>query len=186
MSDAGGGLALFAAGSALLAWWSRKPLRHPGSHGFYRFFAWECILALVVINRRPWGEDPLSPHQLASWPLLLASIGLAAAGYGALRASGSGRAGGADGSLYAWESTSALVTSGVFAHIRHPMYASLLALAWGAFLQAPSWPGVALAAAATLFLLLTALADERECLTWFGEPYAAYMQRTRRFVPGVF
>jgi len=66
----------FVAGSALLLWLSRRPLRQPGSHGFYRFFAWECILGLVVINRPVWGEDPYSPHQFASWLLMLASIGL--------------------------------------------------------------------------------------------------------------
>jgi protein-S-isoprenylcysteine O-methyltransferase Ste14 len=34
---------------------------------------------------------------------------------------------------------------------------------------------------------LTATADERECLAWFGQSYADYMRRTpRRFVPGVF
>ncbi len=37
---------LILAGSLLVAWLSRRPLRHPGSHGFYRFFAWEGILVL--------------------------------------------------------------------------------------------------------------------------------------------
>ena len=31
----------------IISWTS---LHHPDSHGFYRFFAWETILALVVIN----------------------------------------------------------------------------------------------------------------------------------------
>lgn len=180
-----GGLALFAAGSAVFLWLSRKPLRHPGSHGFYRFFAWEGILALVVMNRGPWGEDPFSPHQMVSWLLMLASIMLAVAGRAGI-AQGAAGGGRSDGALYEWERTTALVTSGVFAYIRHPMYASLLALAWGACLQAPSWPGAAVAAGASLFLVFTAIADERECLAFFGQPYADYMRRTRRFVPGVF
>ena len=41
-------LTLFLAGSAAIVWLSRKPLRKPGSHGFYRFFAWEAILGLIV------------------------------------------------------------------------------------------------------------------------------------------
>jgi protein-S-isoprenylcysteine O-methyltransferase Ste14 len=183
VSIGGTELALFAAGSAVLAWLSRKPLRHPGSHGFYRFFAWEGILALVVMNRGPWGEDPFSPHQMASWLLMLASIALALAGHGALRAAGKADASRGDGSLYAWEGTTALVTAGIFAYIRHPMYASLLALNWGAFLQAPGWLGGAVAMAATVFIVLTARADERECLAWFGQPYADYMRRTRMFIP---
>ncbi|NJD23825.1 MAG: isoprenylcysteine carboxylmethyltransferase family protein [Betaproteobacteria bacterium] len=182
MSEAATGIALFAAGSAVLAWLSRKPLRHPGSHGFYRFFAWEGILAVVVMNRGPWGEDPFSPHQIASWLLMLASISLALAGYGGLRAA-RGSGGRADGSLYDWEKTGALVTSGVFAHIRHPMYTALLLLAWGAFMQAPGWAGAAAATTTSVCLYLTARADERECLAWFGPAYTDYMRRTRMFVP---
>lgn len=178
-------LLLFAAGSAVIAWLSRKPLRHPGSHGFYRFFVWEGILALVVMNRNAWGMDPYSVHQLISWPLLFCSIALVVLGIVGLIKRGrvTGERGG--DALYEWEKTTVLVTTGIFAHIRHPMYASLLALTWGAFFQAPSWLGAALALSASLFLLLTALADERECLDYFGAPYADYMKRTRRFIPGV-
>ena len=178
---------LILAGSVVVAWLSRRPLRYPGSHGFYRFFAWEGILALYVVNREPWGMDPFSPHQMISWLLLLASIALVALGAAALLARGTAGAARSDGALYGWERTTALVTTGIFAHIRHPMYASLLALAWGIFFQGPSWPGLAVATVSSFFLWLTATADERECLAWFGRPYADYMRRTpRRFLPGVF
>lgn len=179
-------LQLFAAGSAVIAWFSRKPLRHPGSHGFYRFFVWEGILALFVMNRNAWGMDPYSVHQLISWPLLFGSIALVALGIIALIKGGRATGERTGGGFYEWEKTTALVTTGIFAHIRHPMYASLLALTWGAFFQAPSWTGVAIALPATLFLLLTVRADERECLAYFGTAYAEYMRRTRRFIPGVF
>lgn len=178
---------LFAAGSVLIIWLSRKPLRHPGSHGFFRFFAWEGILALVVMNRQGWGENPLAPHQIVSWVLLIASIVLVILGAAKLHAQGSAAAARADHALYEFEKTTVLVTSGIFANIRHPMYASLLALAWGVFFQAPSWPGIAVAAVSSIFLGLTASADERECLLYFGQPYADYMQRTpRRFFPGIY
>jgi protein-S-isoprenylcysteine O-methyltransferase Ste14 len=36
------------------------------------------------------------------------------------------------------------------------------------------------------FLIATAVAEERENLASFGAPYAAYMKRTRRFVPFLF
>jgi protein-S-isoprenylcysteine O-methyltransferase Ste14 len=179
-------LLAFCAGSLLLIWLSRKPLRHPGSHGFYRFLAWECMLALIILNRRPWGEDPFSAHQMIAWVLLLASIFLVVAAVRSLRQAGKSAAHRSDDALYEFEKTTQLVSEGIFRHIRHPMYASLLALAWGAFFQAPSWAGGSLVAAASLFLLLTALSDEKECLAYFGEAYADYMQRTRRFIPGLF
>lgn len=176
----------FLAGTAIIAWFSRKPLRHPGSHGFYRFFAWEGILALVLMNRNAWGMDPLSMHQLASWPLLICSLVLVAQGMTALVRFGRVADGRPGRGLYEWEKTTSLVTTGVFAYIRHPMYASLLALTWGTFLQAPSWTGGLVALPVSLFLVLTALADERECLSYFGAAYADYMRQTWRFIPGVF
>jgi len=177
---------LFALGSALIVWWSRKPLSKPGSHGFYRFFAWEAILALLVLNHHIWGDDPYSPHQLTSWLLMLISIALVVVGVLTLKRDGAPGEQRSDGSFYEFEKTTQLVSHGIFAYIRHPMYASLLALAWGAFFQDPSLTGTLCAGVATLALWLTAKTDERECLAYFGEAYARYMQRTKRFIPYLF
>lgn len=176
----------FLAGSAVLIWLSRKPLRQPGSHGFYRFFAWECILVLVVRNLAIWGDDPLAPHQLLSWSLLIASIALVVAGIRTLQANGRAQGKRDDASLYEWEKTEALVTHGIFAWIRHPMYASLLALTWGAYFKDPGLGGLPFALIGSACLLTTALADEKECLAHFGQPYTDYMQRSKRFIPGLF
>jgi protein-S-isoprenylcysteine O-methyltransferase Ste14 len=173
----------FIAGSAVLLWLSRKPLRMPGRHGFYRFFAWEGILGLIVLNHEVWGKAPFSPHQITSWILMLTSIFLVASAVRLLRRLGQADTHREDGSLYEFEKTTQLVTSGIFKYIRHPMYASLLALAWGAYFQNPSWIGSGIAAVTSFFLLLTAKADEAECLDYFGPPYAAYMQQSKRFIP---
>jgi protein-S-isoprenylcysteine O-methyltransferase Ste14 len=173
----------FAAGTAVLVWLSRKPLSTPGRHGFYRFFAWEAILGLVVLNHKEWGEQPFSPHQMASWLLMLTSIFLVISAVRQLKGKGQANTERDDAALYEFEKTTQLVTSGIFRYIRHPMYASLMALAWGAYCQNPSWPGAAIAGFASICLLLTAKADETECLAYFGEPYAAYMKTTRRFIP---
>ena len=186
MSDLTLDLTLFLTGSGVIAWLSRKPLGKPFSHGFYRFFAWEAILGLVVLNHRVWGNDPFSPHQLASWGLMLISISLVTAGVSTLRSHGAANAHRKDSSFYEFEKTTRLVTNGIFGYIRHPMYASLLALAWGAYCQNPNPVGTLVAGAASGFLWLTAVTDERECLAYFGPAYADYMQRTRRFIPYLF
>lgn len=77
------------------------------------------------------------------------------------------------------------MTTGIYAYIRHPLYSSLLFLAWGVFFKAPGWAGAGLAAEATLALVFTALADEAGCIEYFGEQYRDYMRRTKRFVPFV-
>ena len=114
------------------------------------------------------------------------SIALAVVGVRTLRREGHTNPMRNDDALFSWEKTDQLVTTGIFAHIRHPMYASLLALTWGAFMQQPGWWGALIAAIGSIFLLLTAQTDERECRAWFGQQYCAYMHRTRRFVPYIY
>lgn len=174
---------IFLAGTAFFTWISRHALRNPRSHGFYRFIAWECMLALVLVNFPMWTVDPFSVRQLVSWLLLAASISLAIHAVQLLKRIGRPGSERTEAELFGFEKTSSLVTSGAFRYIRHPMYAALLYLAWGAFLKDITPLSAALTAAASVALFLTAWRDEAECLAHFGEAYAAYMQTTKRFVP---
>jgi len=176
----------FVISSVCLVCVSRKSLLHPSAHGFYRFFAWECILALVLLNISYWFKDPFSLNQIVSWVFLIVSIILVVIGVHLLRKIGKPNRDRADDKLIAFEKTSSLVTVGAYKYIRHPLYSSLLFLAWGAFLKQLSWPGLALALFSTLFLFLTAKRDEAECLAHFGDAYRAYMKGTRRFIPFLF
>lgn len=178
-------LALFAVGSVGLLGVSWKSLRVVRSHGFYRFFAWEAILALILINGRVWFSDPLSARQIASWSLLLVSLVLLAQGLH-LIAAGKLDSRREDETLFSFEKTSALVTTGIYRHIRHPLYGSLLFLAWGAFLKGMTWYSACVVVGATVCLVATAKADEVECVRYFGAPYERYMERTKMFVPLLF
>ena len=177
----------FVGLSGTLIYISRASLRAPGSHGFYRFFAWECILTLILLNIEVWFRAPLAWHQLVSWVLLIVCLVPLYFGVRTLIARGKPvplRE--SEPQLLAFEKTSDLVTTGIYRYIRHPLYSSLLLLAWGAFFKAPAWPGGLLAMASTLFLYATARADEMECLRFFGQEYRAYMDHTKRFVPYIF
>jgi protein-S-isoprenylcysteine O-methyltransferase Ste14 len=177
----------FIIASAVLVFISHSSLRHPRSHGFFRFFAWEAMLALFLMNVDYWLIDPLAWHQLIAWILLIACIVPVFWGTLLLKKSGKpvkSRPG--DPSLLAFEKTSSLVTSGIYKYIRHPLYSSLLLLAWGIFFKFPSWLGILLALLTTFFLYFTARADEAECTSFFGPVYPEYMRNTRRFIPFVF
>ena len=177
----------FVVATILLVYISRTSLRQPGSHGFYRFFAWECILLLFLLNIEKWYVNPFSWHQLISWTLLFASIAPLIFGVRTLRKRGKPtKERSNDPSLYAFEKTSTLVTTGVYAYIRHPLYSSLLLLTWGIFFKDLRLPGTALALVATTFLFATARADERECIQFFGAEYQEYMKHTKRFIPFLF
>jgi protein-S-isoprenylcysteine O-methyltransferase Ste14 len=166
---------IFIFGSVIILWFSWKPLRKPGSHGFYRFFAWEAILGLFVLNVRDWFVNPFAWHQLISWVLLFVS--LVPIIYGVLLLRNLGKP------TDALEATTRLVTNGIFHFIRHPLYASLLYLAWGIFFKSPSLLEGLIAAVTTAFLYATARADENECLVKFGDEYASYMKQTKMFIP---
>jgi protein-S-isoprenylcysteine O-methyltransferase Ste14 len=165
----------FIFGSLLIVAISWTSIWNPTSHGFYRFFAFEAILGLLVTNAEAWFREPLSPLHLLSWLSLVGSIVLAVQGFWFLV-----RAGKPSGYF---ENTTELVTSGPYRAIRHPLYGSLLLLAWGAFLKDISPLSIVLAIIATGMLIATAKVEEKANLRKFGEAYARYTHETKMFLP---
>jgi protein-S-isoprenylcysteine O-methyltransferase Ste14 len=113
---------VIVVGSLSIVWLSRRSLLHPASHGFSRFFAFEAILALVVLNAPLWFVHPFSVQQIASWLLLFASVVLAVWGVVLLRRFGGSRRTIKGAPIFEWESTDSLVTTGIYRYVRHPMY----------------------------------------------------------------
>jgi len=175
-----------ALGTGLVLALSWRSLARPGVHGFYRFFAFESLLVLIVVNAGAWFVEPLAARQLVSWCLLAISAFLAVHGYRLLRVVGRPVRSEEGGTNLSFENTSVLVTAGAYRWIRHPMYASLLLLGCGAALKRLSAPSLALAACAALFLYATAKVEERENLERFGAAYREYAERNRMFVPYLF
>ncbi len=177
----------FVVGSVILAAISWKSLRHPGSHGFYRFFAWESIFALITLNVPIWFKNWLAWYQIVSWILLIVCLVPLIFGVQSLRTHGKpNKDERPDPQLLAFERTTKLVTSGIYKFIRHPLYSSLLLLGWGVFFKSPSQDGITLVLIATLLLNATAKADEVECIQTFGRDYQEYMKRSKMFIPYVF
>lgn len=178
-------LAAFVIASAVIVRGTWPSLRGWRNHGLWRLFAFEAIVLLVLVNMDSWFDEPLALHQLVSWLVLGLSVALAVSGVYTLHSQGKPGAARADPSLIGVERTTRLVTDGVYRHIRHPMYSSLLFLAWGAFFKSFSWFALILVLVATLALVATAWAEEGENCQFFGPAYRAYMGRTKRFIPYV-
>lgn len=166
----------------ILSW---KSLSRIKSHGFYRFFSFESILWLILSNYRYWFDDPLAVNQLFSWSFLFVALYLVLAGVWMMKIKGKQQKG-RDEVLFAFEETTQLVDTGIFKYIRHPLYASLIFLTWGICLKNPTIETIVIATISTVFLHLTAIHDEQECLAYFGEKYGLYMKRTKRFIPFLF
>jgi protein-S-isoprenylcysteine O-methyltransferase Ste14 len=178
-----------SAGLILLSWRSLQTSR---SHGFARFFAWEALAALILLNVTKWFADPFTPRHVLSWLLLLGAIPVALHGFWLLKQIGkpkqaSGTPGnGPEAINFQFENTSTLVTIGAYGVIRHPLYSSLLMLAGGAWLKEVTLFSSFLLAATVACLYLTARLEEVENKLRFGEIYSSYMQRTRMFIPYIF
>jgi protein-S-isoprenylcysteine O-methyltransferase Ste14 len=162
---------------------SRRTLFDFRSHGFYRFFSWECIIWLFVSNFTFWFDDPFSIRQIFSWIFLFWSAYVVIAGVILLKKSGKPVESRNDKNLYEFEKTSELVDHGIYRYIRHPLYSSLLFLTWGIFLKHTTVLLFFVALLSTVCLYFTAIFDEKECTEYFGEKYIAYMKRSKRFIP---
>jgi protein-S-isoprenylcysteine O-methyltransferase Ste14 len=81
----------------------------------------------------------------------------------------------------------ALVTTGVYRHVRHPMYSAFFLWALAQALLLPNWIAgpAGLIGFGTLFAFRVGH-EEAMMAERFGDAYRTYAARTRRVIPGVF
>jgi len=152
-------------------------IKHKRYHGIARFFAFESIYILFLLNYRVWFQDPFSLTQIASWILLVFSIYPVTAGYILLK-----RIGKPDSNF---ENTSVLVKSGIYGFIRHPLYLSVFMLGTGIMLKDTSSYQLILGTVNMVAIILTALIEEKEMIARFGDSYRDYMKETKMFIPNI-
>jgi protein-S-isoprenylcysteine O-methyltransferase Ste14 len=150
-------------------------VKHKRYHGIPRFFAFESIYLLVLLNISVWFHDPFSLHQVVSWILLILSAYVALAGFFLLKRKGRSKGN--------FENTTVLVRSGIYSLIRHPLYFSLFLLGTGIMMKDPGAPAIILGMINLFAVWLTALTEEKEMIDRFGEPYKEYMKQTKMFIP---
>ena len=176
-------LTVFSIGTIFLIYISRKSLRSFKAHGFYRFFVFEFTLALVLLNIPYWFTDSFSFPHIVSWIVLCISLlFIIQSLYFIRKYGGSGKRENYS-SNFEFENTITLVKEGIYKYIRHPMYSSLLFLAWGAALKQITIVNVLLAVLSSIYIILTARAEEQENIRFFGFGYEEYMKKTKMFIP---
>ena len=157
----------------LLSWF--LSIKYKRYHGIARFFAFESIFILVLLNLRVWFVKPFSLLQIASWILLFLSIYVVATGYLLLKRKGKPDAN--------FENTSLLVKSGIYKYIRHPLYLSVFLLGTGVMLKNPATAQLVLGAVNLIAVYITARIEENEMIAKFGDDYRIYMTETKMFIP---
>jgi len=150
-------------------------IKYKRYHGIVRFFAFESVFILVLLNIKVWFAKPFSFLQLASWILLILSIYVVITGYLLLKKEGKPDSN--------FENTSLLVKSGIYRYIRHPLYFSIFLLGTGIMLKDPAPLQLILAVINLIAVYFTARIEEHEMIVKFGDEYKSYMKDTKMFIP---
>lgn len=171
---------IFFAVSTIFIKISWPSLFDTGSRKFYRFFAFEFLLLLILVNSSYWFHKPFSGFQIISWILLIFSLFLVLPGFYRLLNEGK------PARAVNIETTTNLVTSGIYKYIRHPLYSSLIFLGAGCFLKNPSLLATSLFVVTAVFVYATARIEENENLLKFGVDYVFYRKKSKMLVPFLF
>ena len=183
---------------------------------FCRFFAFEFLFLLILVNFGYWLRNPFTVFRVFTWIILLSSFVIADCGihhllrgvnpqtkneflttndkvvttfYQLLSLSFYNHIGQYIRNprmLLDIETTTNLVTSGIYKYIRHPLYSSLIILGAVTLIKNPSLLATSLFSVGTVFLHATARIEEKENLLKFGEDYAEYMTRSSMFFSFLF
>jgi protein-S-isoprenylcysteine O-methyltransferase Ste14 len=176
---------LFCVLSLPLLALSRRTLISLKNHGLYRLVVWECILWLSIQNYRYLIVEKFDLQQLISSALMITSLVFVLSAVFIMRKKGKVSKQRRDHTLFVFEKTTVLIESGIFKHVRHPMYSSLLFLAWGILLRNIEVALLIVALIATCLCIFAALMEEKENREYFGERYRHYTLKTKMFIPYV-
>ncbi|MGQ9620978.1 MAG: methyltransferase family protein [Bacteroidales bacterium] len=150
-------------------------VKHGRYYGITRFFSFESIFILFLLNFRIWFSNPFSLQQIISWILLFLSLCMAIEGFRLLKTAGKpGRN---------FEETTILIKRGVYRYIRHPLYLSLFLLGTGIMFKNPGIKQIIPGTVNLLAVWITARIEEKEMIVKFGQEYCDYMKETRMFIP---
>ena len=152
-------------------------IKHKRYHGIPRFFAFESIFILTMLNIKMWFNDPFSLLQIISWIFLFLSGYAVIAGFVILKSKGKPDKN--------FEATTVLVKSNIYRYIRHPLSLSLLLLGTGIMLKDPRIPQLILSAINLIALYITARIEENEMTGRFGDAYTEYVKESKMFIPFV-
>jgi protein-S-isoprenylcysteine O-methyltransferase Ste14 len=117
----------------------------------------------------PWNLFMLSGQGIAAVLLLIGVLQTGPLSFAGVR------------QLFEEEKPASLVTSGLYRYVRHPLYTAGLLFLW--LTPVMTLNRLTFYLAATLYILIGAVFEERKLLREFGEAYARYQHSTPMLIP---
>ena len=130
-------------------------LSHDAGHVFEMMFGWK--------TSPHFGPFHVASFVLIGWGFWLLSVAWPA--------------------LYRAQREGRVAHEGIYARIRHPQYVGFFLIMTGFLLQWPTLLTLAMYPILVWVYARLSIAEERDSLKQFGEPYARYMAEVPRFVP---
>ena len=87
--------------------------------------------------------------------------------------------------LYEAQREHRMVTTGLYAYVRHPQYVGFILVMFGFLLQWPTLLTLAMFPVLVIMYVHLARSEERDALATFGAQYERYMQQVPGFIPRV-
>ncbi|HXX84568.1 MAG TPA: isoprenylcysteine carboxylmethyltransferase family protein [Casimicrobiaceae bacterium] len=145
--------------------------------------AWNVLPYLAVVRRVPSLRVPNFALEEPAYAALRAAAALAATVCVILTAWCWARMGKSWSMAVSERNRGELITDGLFARVRHPIYSLSMLLMVCSAVVVPTPPVVAIALVHIWLMRLKARSEERHLLKVHGDAYASYLRRTGRFVP---
>ena len=144
--------------------------------------AWCALPWTALTHERGWLAPPPFVREGLAYPTLRFVAALVAVGSLAMTIR-CWRAMGRYWRMDISDRNTALITSGMFARVRHPIYAFSIAMMIATAIVLPTPPMLLLAAIHIVWMNIKARNEEAHLARIHGEAYARYVERTGRFLP---
>jgi protein-S-isoprenylcysteine O-methyltransferase Ste14 len=79
-----------------------------------------------------------------------------------------------------------LVSTGLYAYTRNPMYLGHIIFLIGLTLTLKSWLAALITIGTSIWFHSRVVGDEKKLIERLGEPYVVYLSQVKRWIPGVF
>ena len=79
-----------------------------------------------------------------------------------------------------------LVSTGLYAYSRNPMYLGHIIFLVGLTLTLESWFAALITAGTTIWFHVRVVGDEKKLIARLGQPYVDYLSSVKRWIPGLF